>query len=692
MAAVFVAGCVIIPGAAASAQTPRSTPPVRVVLTSISPKAPGPHSKVRIAGRLVNTSGHPLRGIAVRARSSSSAFVSRGELQEYSEGDIDLTRPLYDTAHPVTGPLAPGESAGWTITVRPGSVGLRSFGVYPLGIEALSGDQRLGLLRTFLPFVPASGRPKPTRIAWLWPIVDQPHRAVGDTFIDGGLSKAFGSDGRLSRLVEAGSMSPVPLMWTVDPALLQAARAMTAPHTRATEDGSKARGPSSAASQWLHDMRHATQGDTVVSLPYADPDIMALHRAGLDRNLTFAITKGPHISESILDQAVAPDVVWPPDGWLSQDALDNLAIAGVRTVVVRDQAFPPARRLTFTPGAVAKAPSVGGTVKVLLADHVLTDILGRDTSRPGAAALTEQRYLAETALITAERPNRSRTLLVAPPRRWRPGSGLPFALLSDTAKAPWLDPVALDKLETTEAAPVSHTGFFYPNSARRQALPQRYLAHVRAIDRKLDRFTSILTPRSPTFDFAVLRTESSAWRDHPKQGVRLRREVARTLDKRRGDVRILTHGPLRLASSQGTVPITLANDLSDRTVTVGLKVIPRNRARLDIGEYRSPLRIGPEHKVTVKVPITASASGVAHVTLRLTTPQGEPYGRPTEVDVRATGYGDTALIITGGAAAVLFLAVGVRLVRRALAGGRGPTDNKTDEHRRKDEREHAGGG
>ncbi len=46
--------------------------------------------------------------------------------------------------------------------------------------------------------------------------------------------------------------------------------------------------------------------------------------------------------------------------------------------------------------------------------------------------------------------------------------------------------------------------------------------------------------------------------------------------------------------------------------------------------------------------------------------EGEPFGEAVRLEVRSTGYGRVALAVTGIAAAVLLVAAGARITRRAL--------------------------
>lgn len=679
---LLITSLATVPGAAANASNAQHTPdarqpasPVEIIVDGITPKAPGPKSTVEINGRVVNVSRKPLDGVDVRLQFSGSPLVTRSQLARYADGRAPVTTfPLLESRRQVAAKLPPKASATWRIRVKTADLGLARFGVYPLAIESLDDRERqVGTVRTFLPFVPERPlRPQPTRVAWLWPIVDRPHRVTDRVFRDDQLAKQLAPTGRLGQLVRTaarartGGDAPFPLTYAIDPQVLEDAQVMSEGYPVRHGGETRTREKSSTAASWLGELRSLTDGAATFSLPYADPDMTALTHAGLDDNITFAVTKGETLSEDLLGRDVTRDVAWPPRGMLDQDTLDNLVVAGTRTVILADTALPPAQALTYTPDGLASVPSIGGSVRVLLADSAIALILGRDTWSPGAAVLTEQRFLAETALITAERPNQGRTLLVAPPRRWNPHPAFAAAVLADSAQVPWLEPTSLPDL-VSSADPVPRSPLRYPPSARQHELSAKYLDKVQGMNRDVSRLTNIVTPRSSEFHLALLRTESSAWQRYRKFGEGFRRAVRDVLDTRLGRVRILSRTPLTLASTTGTMPVTIANDLQDYSVTVGLRVTPRNRGRLEIGEYEGKVTVGPERKETVQVPMRSRATGVTTIELQLVTPQGEPYGDVIALTVRATGYGTVALAITAGAFAVLFLAVGVRLVRRALS-------------------------
>jgi hypothetical protein len=122
----------------------------------------------------------------------------------------------------------------------------------------------VGLATTFVPWFP-DGPPAPTRIAWLWPLVDAPRRAPDELMLDDELAGlvadggGVGDAGRLHELLSAatqgaeGGCEPVaagaqdaapppapaaqcrgeavPITYGVEPSLLHSVEAMTRPYS-----------------------------------------------------------------------------------------------------------------------------------------------------------------------------------------------------------------------------------------------------------------------------------------------------------------------------------------------------------------------------------------------------------------------------------------------------------------------------
>jgi len=687
--------------------------PLTVRLRSLAPLAPQPGDNLLITGSLHNDSAAAVTNLDVSLRYRSTRVGSRGEFDDYAttaDGPVPDERAEQAEVTIPQRAIDPGATVAFRLRVPVDSLHLdrRSWQVYELGIEVVGvtpteGTETVGRLRTFLPWAPndVPGVGLPTQVAWLWPLADRPHRLVGSTWLDDDLATSLAPDGRLGELLAAGltaeqqhsrprtqrerqlhiqlkkppAVSSVPVTWAIDPMLVQDAMAMTGGYRvttgRATGNG---KGKAAAAS-WLSSLRTAVGRGEVLALPYADPDIVAATRTGLAGEVQVAINKGQTSLASALDTTTLT-YAWPPDGLVDQRTLDSLFAAGVQTVVLDGAALPIAGgEPAETPGAHAVVPARDGNLDALLVDDGLRAVIGAGLSNHALEPLALQRFLAELLMIQAELPSDQRALVVAPDRRWSPDPAFAARLLADTGKVPWVQPVPLSTvLANPVSTKVTRDTLNYPAEARAAELSPAYLAQARKAKGRVDAFAAILPVpgdnQARDFDDAVLRTLSAAWRDdRAEAGTRMsavRGAIASTMRR----VRIATGAGsfVTLTSNSGTVPVTVSNEL-DTPVHVVVGIASGLHLKVT-GNGRKSEVIPPHRRIPIDIKATAQTSGVFPLKVTLYTPTGQIYQPEVQLFVRSTAYGIVALLITGGATAVLMIAVIVRLIRRALRARR----------------------
>jgi Family of unknown function (DUF6049) len=640
---------------------------VEVVIERFGPQVPATaDTTLSLTGRIVNTGRSPVDKPAVGLRVSVNRIVHRDDLRaSAAAGGTHIGNLVDGTQQELPGTLQPGASLPWSISVPVRRLNLPLHGAYSMGVEARVNGERVGLTKTFLPWVPAGSRVEPTKIVMLWPVVDRPRIDANGLFTDDGLARDLTPQGRLGRLVSAGA--GLPVTWVLDPDLLQTVADMAdgyeVGHVTAHKPGRGA----GVAAQWLQSLRTATAGDVVLALPYADPDVLALQHNGRGADIPVAIREAAERAPKLLGRSVRTDVAWPAGNHVDDRTLSSLRRAGASAVVVDDAAVPLAEELTFTPTGRAELTVDRRRVKGLLADSAITELLASDQSGPGAPALVGQQFLAETTMITEEHPGDPRIILVTPPRRWNPDPRLLAAVTAAVRQAPWLVPGSLADLEAALPPAVRREPLVYPDAARRAELAAAQVQNVDALARRLRRYQSILARPGAvggSYAPAILRAESSAWRSG-RQGFSYELTVRRGLERLEREVRIISRDTVTLSAKRGKIPITVTND-SKQEVTVGLRMESTVSRRLSMQPV--PKRtIKPEHKVTFDVPATAVANGIVAVTAQLETPSGQPYGERLTLRVRATNYGSVGLVVVGGAVSVLFAIVAVRLFRRARA-------------------------
>ncbi|MBG0814372.1 DUF6049 family protein [Planomonospora sp. ID82291] len=706
LAAVAGGGTATAGTAAAVRQT------LQLVIGSITPELPKePATEIRVSGTLANTGTEARTGLRYRLRYSARPFVRRADMAAYLSGQEHVQPGGLRDESWLQQPLAASAKLPWEFVFTPQQLGLYRFGVYPLTVEAVdAAGVQVAVQRTFLTYLPEeTGAPRipRTRLAVVLPVIDQPHRADDDTFLDDDLPAGLAEGRRLDDLlktaegVAAAKGAAKGVTWVVDPALLDDVRALGKAHRvktgtetgtgTGTAAGTTGRPADATAARWLGALRTALAGSPVVATPYADPDVAALAHNGLDGTTRKGVAAAARTGRELLGRDVVTDVAWPADGMVDHDGLDVLAVAGVRSVLLSEAGLPPAVPAVTVPGAVAPPPattpnavatlqSVSGPVQALVADPVLSDIVGATASSPDWALLNRRRFIAETAVISAEPVTGRRTVVAAPPRRWSPDPAYVTGLIETAASLPWLSPATLDAVKPGKVV-TARAGLTYTDQDRGRELGKKYLTGVRRIAERANLATSVThvpagapeTDDSARFDLALLRLTSSAWRDRARAAEPYVERVRSTVEDRIDQVRIVGSEQAEqirtLAGNDGEVPISVRNERKGGSSTVRLRIAVTSLkpARLKIESYRDEVLViagGQTQTVRIPMTITGSSGGQTSVTVQLATADGRAYGQRVKLTVRSTGYTGIALVIAGAALLVMLAAVGLRVLRR----------------------------
>ena len=706
--------------------------PVSLAITSVTPSVAGPRATVTVSGYVTNTTAASLTGISLQLWSSGTALGSRADMSAYlsATGPALVDQPVAGAVTAIA-PLGPHATQRWSLSLKPPAVGMTAFGVYPLAVQASQAGIALatGRARTFLPYYPgtqAHSAQQKLKLAWVWPLIDTPQQTVCPGLLTDSLAASIAPAGRLGRLLAAGTSqagSRAQLTWAIDPSLLAGVKTMTQPYRVGGTpgcSGGSARPASVTARNWLSQVRAATARSDFFVTPYGDVDVAALAHHGLDSELASAFSNGRAAARTILGQSQRPAVpgaggsgtttglaagttpsvsgtrsqpplgmiAWPADGLADYGVLGSLALNRVGTVVLDGTMMPPlAPQPPFTPSGIATTSTGKGTqVNVLLTDHGLNQLLaGAPTAaapaRPAtgspapvsaaaATFATEQQFLAETAMIAAESPGTQRSIVIAPPRRWNPAPGIAPKLLSETASAPWLQPVSLASLTRGKPAGVVKRRQPPQSEVSAKELRPALLRHVRQLYGQIDLQASILASGRADYlnalNAAVASAESSAWR-----GSRAGRRHARALLARISGYLVVRQGalqivdsPVTLGGKSGSVPVSIGNHLR-QPVTVQLKLSTPTRDRIVIGRFRNVVTVQAGTQKVIKIPVQSAVAGSTTLTIQLYNRSGTPLpGASAKLTVTATHFGTLALVIIAIAFGVFVLTSIGRAVRR----------------------------
>ncbi|MFJ6658628.1 DUF6049 family protein [Streptomyces sp. NPDC091377] len=712
--APLLVGLLQLPAAPSAQATPHTAPSaekagtgtrtVSVSIDSLSPGVPTDGDTVTVSGSVTNTGKQAVTDAYVDLRvgpklGTRSDVDDAAERTGYVSGADGV--PVGDSYSQDFPKLTPGVAQRFSISVPADDLDLGGSGVYQLGV-ALSGETAaqpwetvLGLQRTFLPWQPG-GADARTKTTVLWPLVSTV-RMTAETdaneqqtpvFLNDDLAAEIAPGGRLERMVALGK--ELDVTWVIDPDLLASVDAMT--RTYEVRDGGRATTPGThqaVAKQWLAQVQKAVQGEEVVALPFADPDLASLAHNGTDATGSLsrlkeatdvvANTVGP-----ILHVKPTTDFAWPVDGAIDPSIVKVATSAGADKVITRSDSLEETAGLPYTPSA---ARPIGGGTTAVVADARLSTAFEGDLTKASANSLAVQKFLAQSLMLNLQ-SDQQRSIVVAPQRMpsasqaramaealtaLQGGGWSEMQNLTDAAEAK-PDPGATTKVPSASQ---------YPSSLRKRELPRTAFEEIAATQDKLDNFKVILSDPSRVvtpFGLAMNREMSTSWRDRATEATSFRNGVENYLEDLSDQVTLIQKSETKLSGRSATIPVTVQNNLVQPVDNLVLRLTSTSPTRLEIGGdvyAEQPVSVSGGHSQSVKFDTSANANGRVTVIAQLYTEDGQAYGTPVTFDVKVTEITATVMLVIGGGVLLLVLA-GFRMYTQRKRAAQGPGEDGPD--------------
>jgi hypothetical protein len=422
------------------------------------------------------------------------------------------------------------------------------------------------------------------------------------------------------------------------------------------------------AATWLRRLRTLTQSAEVSATPYANPDVVALHRAGRDVDIALATTTAADVPVAILGRGISRGLAWPPLGLTDDGTLDVMRASGSRAVVLSGTHMVPTSKVDYTPSGSVDLVNGGSPLRAIISDPTLSDLATtqpvRDAGSYLGGTVQGQEFLAELALTCLELPNNPRTIVIAPPLDWTiapAGATMINALTSSQ----FARPETLSAVELGPPSDVPRTHLEYTETQINHELSQPYL---QSISRARDQLAvmRVVAPdpagqAAASREAALTRAESASWRASPETGERLVKATTDAIAADMAKIKILSHAPITLPGDQGVIPITIANDL-DRPARVGVRLSAATSVRFQAPDIPA-VTLAPGQKETLEVTARVAGSGPVQVQIGLLTPDGTPFGKVVSTQVRSAAYAHAAQWVV----IAFFAALVVLMVRGALA-------------------------
>jgi hypothetical protein len=645
---------------------------VTVAPVSLAPLRSG--ENLEVAVRISNNGEDTITPGTIELYLAERALTSRSALAAWlhptktgKPGDLMLRSALPSS-------IPPAGSATFAISVPAAEVGLTSGNAWGArGISATVSEDGSVLAQGRGTFVWYSNEiVTPVDLAVVMPIT-VPEQKTG-LIPSKSLETYTAPGGRLSRQLDGVINRQVTL--AIDPMIIASIRILgnTAP-------------PSALA--WLNRLRQAT--NDIFPLGYADADLALESQAAagtllaplsFDQSINTSNFAAPAVAPSPTPGAgaatppatppaapgtvptseqllawnyTATDVGWPVTGTVAAADLDVFTASGLTSLILGGgntaQSDP-----TETPNA--NVVLAGGHGNGLVTDEPISVAL-----RAAATATTDadwQVAMAELssqiAVVSAERPATTRTLLATFDRDAPPGGARLSETLAALGGLGWRAPATLAAARAASTAP--------DVTFQSQAVSDIRIGPARSLlqrERDVAAFSTALSrPLAATASqrLTTLALLSTSWAndtDTWREAVNSSLVDSSTF---LSSISVSTKGPINVVGSKVEIPITLDNALT-QAVTVKVQVVPSN-GRLLVGGDVIEATIEASSARTVKVPVTA-AVGNGAVTLRITlfAPDGSVIGQPAQipVNVRADWEGLGSLVFA--TLLVLFFGFGI---------------------------------
>lgn len=702
-----------LPARPAAPAEPAADPPVTLDLASLTPTSLAAGGTVNAQVIVTNTSSEPIAAPRLELRTRTSRVTDRKAVaQWHARTGVDANGVPVATS--AVGPdLAPGEQATLAVSVSAGQLGYVDapyyWGTRRLSLTVASEQEQLASLYTFVVWHP-EGATDSVRQSVVLPVAALDPSApitAPDAYAEAVES------GRIADLVELAVRPDVD--WWLDPALLDPPRI---PVGSAAEDGAPATEPPGGggdataaptvpeyephpvAAPLASTLTEQVGDRTVLAMPYAHADRMALQAAGTTTLSTAVIEAGQRAWE---DAGITPagNALSVPAQQADAQTLQDAADAGATTLMVPSSALRGSTPRAVTPSSVGSLVTDAGPIPVLAPDPVLSaefSLLTGSTDTEQA----RQRMLAETATIASEYTTAPRQVLIAPD----PGAALDAqatgSVLDALADAPWVtagrtgdlmdaagsggwttDPqdesgalLTLGEIDPETITPTApdETGLYQP-LAEAEPTPLTSPAALKDLAgywEQLDRLGAAMdddaaldAPRLMTLSGASLR-----WRGMAGVPAERARETGNQVDLLMDRIHVVPASGYNLISDSAGVPITLTNEL-DTPITVRT-ALSSDRPLVRIAEEQPEVTVPARGQTEIAVPVDAIANGTVQLTVGVTTPDGRPLSEPIEVPLTVNPAWEnwtTLLLVIGMGVLVV---VGVIRARRTGASTRAP--------------------
>lgn len=580
---------------------------------------------VQLQGTFTNTTNEAISKLELKLV-STSAIRSRTQLAELiSDPTISRNLIASDFSARLRN-IAPGSKRDWQITfIGEDVLGATASGVYAFGVKPeLLGSNQATVVTTPWFF---NADIKPTNVALVAPLTTlNTHLANGAvTNLNVDLAEA-------QRLIELiSNQSGSKISWLQD----------------------------SSLNSWISQLATSTDSEIPIKLadaievltpngflPFGNTNLTALSLADHQRDLLDAID----LTRSLAGDQ--PIFYAPRQGIADSKTISQLSSREIRTIVSNEFLRGNAR---ITTSAVATADESPLLVHDLATSSCLM------ASDPSAATYfkTQTCLKSEIGMITAESPQKSRSIIVLAPTNWNISGTQLTNLMNDLSNQNWMQIVDLQSVAALKSVGNYETAV----DDYQSKLTKLTIRQADQLRSETETLTSVFTDEdlvagfeaSRTLGFSELWTSSGAATEFLSENLAL-------IDTYLGAISIQGSSRITTPKESSEIPITIVNE-SDRDVSVSIHLTSTATSRFSAVPSQL-IQVGSGQRITVPVAITLVGAGVVDVEAQLIAPNGDRFGKEKKMQISSAAYSQFARTLVWGAFGLLVLLALSNFVKR----------------------------
>jgi hypothetical protein len=553
---------------------------------------------------------------AIRTRSELGQLISNpNEAQNLKSSDLSAR----------INNINPGETKSWRISFRGDVVlGNDASGVFGIGVRIAETNESAV---TTTPWFFNSDI-KPTEVAFVIPLTTlNQHLAngeVADTKSD--LSEAR----RLTDLIDTQFRAQVS--WLQDSALTTWSEQLDA----ATESEIPAE-----LNEAISDL-----SATVALLPFGHTDLGGLVRANQQEVLFDAINK-------VQVEAGGRQIIYSPiQGFATRQTVSLLEQQGIRTLI-SNQYLRGDERLTTSGSALSATNPV--LVYDLAASSCLSMIDDDISVFVAQTCLT-----SEIGMMTAESPQRSRSVIVLAPTNMKISSERLTALISSLTNQNWVKLTDLNLVANLQ--PVDN--YVASINFEQTKLSKATIRQADALQKKAEIMNSLFTDQDLISGFTESRILgfSDLWSSNA-QATKYLTQNLNLMNNYLNALSIQASSRITTPEANSEVPITIVND-SDQTVFLGIELTSNATSRFS-ADPTDLVQVDSGQRVTVPVQISLLGAGIVSVQAQLVAPNGERFGEVENIQISSAAYSQFARTLVWIAFGILVLLAVINVIRRS---------------------------